>query len=81
MAVKEKSNIVMTLVTSGIKYCCLGTAQTYFDIVIKFSVICFSPKKVYSGIMKVHGSVKFILISPTGDFGPYNVKVFESDIE
>lgn len=70
MAVKEKSNIVMKLVTSGIKYCCLGPAQTYFDVGIQFSVICFSPKKKYSGIMKFHGCVKFTLIvPPNGNFG------------
>lgn len=70
MAVKEKSNIVTKLVTLGIKYCCLGPAQTYFDVGIKFSVICFSPKKTYSGIMKFRGCVKFtLIIHPTGNFG------------
>lgn len=47
VAVKEKSNLVMKLVTSGIKYCTLGPAQAYFDVGIKFSVMCFSPKKRY----------------------------------
>lgn len=71
MAVKEKSNIVMKLVTSGIKYCSLGPEQIYFDVGIIFSVMCFSPKKRYSGIMKFHGCVKFTLvIPPTGHFGP-----------
>lgn len=58
------------LVTSGVKYCCLALHR-HFDVGIKFCVMCFSPKKRYSGIMKVHGCVKFMLIiSPTGNVGP-----------